>query len=148
MVAKKIGIDPLKVCISKLQGTDLGDINAMCKEGNLTWYKVRQRLIEYYSNMLYTSDAMSAYSHLLQGDDEMTAQYLVRAKVLLECIHHTTKLGDITGSSWDNLYLICRLKAPHVNKRVTKEQDSWRMMEDIFQTINHITKTEEDQGVL
>ena len=33
----------------------------------------------------------------------MTAQYLVTAKVLLECIHHTTKLADITGRSWDNL---------------------------------------------
>ena len=36
LVAKKMGIDPLKVGISKVQGTALGNINAMCKEGNLT----------------------------------------------------------------------------------------------------------------
>ena len=142
LVAKKMGKDPLEVGISKLQGTALGDINARHKEGNVTWYKVRQRLIEYYLNMPYTSDSMFAYSHLSQGEDEMTAQYLVRAKVLLECIHHTTNLADITGSSRDNLYLVYRLKGPHIRKRVAKEQDSWRMV-DIFQSINCTTKTEE-----
>ena len=85
---------------------------------------------------------MFAYSHLSQGKEE-TAQYLVRTKVLLDHIHHTTKLADITCSSWDNLYLVHGLKVPHISKRVTKEQDSWRMMEDVFQTINHITKTGE-----
>ena len=99
------------------------------------------RLIEYYSNVSYESDSMSAYSHLSLGDDETTAQYVVRAKVLLECIHHTTKLADIIG--WDNMYLIHGLKAPYIRKRVAKEQDSWRMMEGVFQTINHITKAEE-----
>ena len=38
--------------------TALGNINALCKEGNLTWYKVRQRLIEYYWNVPYALDAM------------------------------------------------------------------------------------------
>ena len=64
LVAKKMGIDPFKVGISWLQGTALGKINAMCKEGNLTWYKARQRLIEYYLNMPYASDVMFAYSQL------------------------------------------------------------------------------------
>ena len=39
--------------------------------------------------------------------------------------------------------LIYMLKALHIRKRVTKEQYSWRTMEDIFQTINHIPWTEE-----
>ena len=73
LVAGKMGIDPLKVDTSKLQGRALGDINAMHKEGDSTWYKVRERLIEYYSNVPYTSDMMFAYSHLSQSDDEMTA---------------------------------------------------------------------------
>ena len=41
LVAEKMGIDPLEVAISKLQSTALVNINAMGKEGNLTWYKVR-----------------------------------------------------------------------------------------------------------
>ena len=86
---------------------------------------------------------MFAYSHLSQSDNELTMQYLVRAKVLLECIHQTSNLSDITGSSWDSLYLGHGLKAPHITKRVTKEQDFCRMMEDVFQTINCITQTEE-----
>ena len=40
---------------------------------------------------------MFVYSHLPQGDDETITQYLVRAKVPLERIHHTTKLADIVG---------------------------------------------------
>ena len=142
LVAKKMSIYTLEVGITKLMGISLGDINAICKEGNLMCYKLRQRLIEHYSNVPYMSDAMLAYSHLSQGDNELTTQYLVRAKILLESIHHTSKLSDNTGSSWDKLYLVCRLKAPHIRKRVTKEQDSWRMMEYVFQTINHITQTE------
>ena len=87
LVAKKTGVDPLKVEIGKLKGIALGDINAIHNKGNLTWYWLRQRLIEHYSNIPCASDAMFAYSDLLQGDDEPTTQYLVRAKVLLEHIH-------------------------------------------------------------
>ena len=38
MVAENIGIDPLKVGISKLKGLALSDITAIHKEGHLTWY--------------------------------------------------------------------------------------------------------------
>ena len=41
MVAEKIGIDPLEVGISKLKGLALGNINAIDKEGHLTWYSFR-----------------------------------------------------------------------------------------------------------
>ena len=58
LVAKKTGIDPLEVGISKLKGIALGNINAIHKEGNLMWYRLRQRLIEHYSNVLYMSDTM------------------------------------------------------------------------------------------
>ena len=78
MVAEKTGKDPLEVGISTLKGLALGDINAICKEGNLTWYSLRQRLIEHYSNVPYESNAMFVYSHLSQGDEEPIAQYLVR----------------------------------------------------------------------
>ena len=65
-----------------------------------------QHLIEQYSNIPYASDTMFAYSQIAQQDDEPTVQYLIRAKVLLECIHHTSKLSDISGAGLDNLSLI------------------------------------------
>ena len=99
--------------------------------------------MKHYSNVPYMSDAMYAYSHLLQGDEEPTIQYLSRAKVLLEHIHHTTKLSSIPGVSWDNLYLVQGLKAPQIRRRVASEQDSWRKMEDVFNTIDHISRTED-----
>ena len=58
----------IEMGISKLKGIALGDINTICKEGGLTWHRLRQRLIEHYSNVPYASDTMFAYSHLSQGD--------------------------------------------------------------------------------
>ena len=142
MVAENTGINPLKVGISKLKGLALGDITAIHKEGHLTWFSFIQGLIEHYSNVPFASDAMYTYSYLLQGNEEPTPQYLCRAKVLLECIHHTTKLPSIPGVGWDNLYLVRGLKVPHMRRRVASKQDSWRMMEDVFNTINHIARTE------
>ena len=86
---------------------------------------------------------MFAYSHLLQGNEEPTTQYLSRVKVLLECIHHTTKLPSIPGVGWDNLYLVRGLKALHIRRRVASKQDSWRTMEDVCDTINHIARMED-----
>ena len=111
------------------------------------WYSFRQRLIKHYSNVPYAQDAMFAYTHLLQGDEKPTTLYLARAKVLLECIHHTTKLLRIPGVGWDNLYLVRGLKAPQIRRRMASEQDSWRTMEDVFDTISQITRTEERKKI-
>ena len=121
--------------ISKVKGLALGDITAIHKEGHLMWYSFRQWLIEYYSNVPYVSDAMYTYSHLSQGGEELTNCYLSRAKVLLMNIKHTTKLSSIPGVGWDNLYLVRGLKVLHMRRRVASEQDTWRMMEDFFNTI-------------
>ena len=50
----------------------MGNINAILKEGDLTWYSFRQRLIEHYWNVPYMLDAMFMYSHLSQGHEEPT----------------------------------------------------------------------------
>ena len=44
---------------------------------------------------------------------------------------------------WDNLYLVRGLKVQHMRRRVASKQDSWRTMEDVFNTINHIAKMED-----
>ena len=44
---------------------------------------------------------------------------------------------------WDNLYLVRGLKAPLIRRRVASEQDSWRTMEDVFDNISCIARTEE-----
>ena len=83
MVAENTDINPLKVGISKLNGLALGDITAIHNEGHITWYRFRQQLIGYCSNVPHISDARYPYSHLWQGDEEPTTQYLSRANVLL-----------------------------------------------------------------
>ena len=60
----------------------------------------------------------------MQGENESVTQYSARAKVLLNHIHHNPKMCDIPG-------------------RVASEQDTWRSMEDVFQTIDHVARSEE-----
>ena len=106
LVAEQTGIDSSEVGINKLKGLTLGNINTICKEEGLSYHKFRQCLFEQHSNIPYASDAMFAYSQKEHQDDEPTAQYLIRAKVLLEHIHHTSKLSDISGAEQDNLSLV------------------------------------------
>ena len=112
-IAKKTGIDPLVVGMCKLKGTTLCDVNAISKEGNLSRFWFHQLLIEYYLNIPHVSDGLNAYAHLMQGTDEMVTQYLARAKVLLEHIHHTFKLCIIPGSGWENIHLLRGQHSPH-----------------------------------
>ena len=89
-VTKKTGLDPLEM------GMPLCDINVASKEGTLWYLQFYQLLIEHYANILYVSDALNAYAHLIQGENESITQYLTRAKVL-KCIHHNFKMCDIPG---------------------------------------------------
>ena len=50
---ERTGNDPVEVGISKLKELALGDINTIRKEEGLTWHKLRQILIENYSNIPY-----------------------------------------------------------------------------------------------
>ena len=52
-----------------------------------------------------SSSILNAYAHLMQGENESIAQYLTRAKVLLECIHHNSKMCDIQVLAMTNFTL-------------------------------------------
>ena len=97
-IARKTGFDPLEIGMSKLKGMALCNVNTISKEGNLSDFWFHQLLIEHYLNVPYVSHALNAYAHLMQGENKTITQYLARAKVLLECTHHTSKLCDIPGS--------------------------------------------------
>ena len=73
----------------------------------------------------------------------MVAQYISRAKVLLERIHNTSKMCKILGVSYDKLYLVRGLHSSHAQWRVASEQDTLFSMEDIIQTIERVTRSEE-----
>ena len=102
---------------------------------------LRQILIAYYSNVPYVSDVMVTYNNITQ-DHESTPQYLIRAKVLLEHINHIFKLSQISSKGLNNLGLVLGLRDNHIRRRVTKEQESRNTMEDIYRSINRITKNE------
>ena len=105
LMVERAGNDPVQVGISKLKGLALCDVNTVRKEEGLMWHKFRQIMIENYSNITYAPDVMVTYSNLTKQDDESTSQYLIRAKVLLEHINHTSKLSQISGNGLNNLAL-------------------------------------------
>ena len=125
----------------------LHDVKTASKEGTLSYFWFHQLLIEHYLNIPHISDALNTYAHLMQGENELIAQYLTGAKVLLESIHHNSKMCDIPGIGHDKLYLVRCLCSPHARQRVPSEQDTWCSMEDDFQTVEYITRSEERYSV-
>ena len=109
----KTGFDLVEVSMSKLKGLVLHNVNAASKEGTLLYSWFCQLLIEHYSNILYVSDALNTYAHLAQVEYESVVQNISRPKVLLECIHNTTKMFEIPGVGYEKLYLVRGLCSPH-----------------------------------
>ena len=50
---------------------------------------------------------------------------------------------DIPGIGYDKLYLVRGLCSPHGQWRVASEQDTQQSIEDVFQTIEHVTRCQE-----
>ena len=73
-IAKKTGFDPLEIGMNKLKGMALHNINAASKEDTLSYFQFHQLLIEHYSDVLYTSDALHTYAHLAQGENKSITQ--------------------------------------------------------------------------
>ena len=146
-IARKMCFNPLEVHMSKLKGTALSDVNTVTKDGNFSWFQCHQLLIEHYSNVLYMSHMLNTYAHLVQGETKLVTQYLAGAKVLWEHIHHTSKMCDIAGSGYDNLYLVQGLHLSHIWWWVASDQDTWWSMEDVFQMIDHVTRIMEQNRV-
>ena len=99
-------------------------------------------------NIPYALDTLNAYAHLTQGENKSITQYLTRAKVLLQHIYHNPKMFDISGIGYDILYLVRGLHSPHVQRSIASKQDTCRLMQDILQTIDHVTRSKQWNGVL
>ena len=123
-VTNKTGFDPVEVDMSKLKGSVLCNVNAASKEGPPLYFWFCLLLIEHYLNIPYASDALNTYVHLVQGKHESSMQYISRAKVLLECIHNTSKMCKIPGVGYDKLSFVTGLHSPHAQWRVASEQDT------------------------
>ena len=54
-----------------------------------------------------------------------------------------SKLADSSGFGVDNLSLVWALRETHIRRGVVKEQESWRVMDNLFKSINKATRTEE-----
>ena len=140
---KKTGFDPVEVGMGKLKGSVLCDENGASKEGTLSYFWFYQLLIEHYSSILYVSDTLNTYAHSAQGEHESIMQYISRAKVLLEHIHNTSKMCKSLGVGYDKLYLVRGLHSLHAWWRVASKQDTWLSMDNVIQTIEWVTRSEE-----
>ena len=111
-VTKKMGFNPVETGMSKLKGKALHDVNTASKEATLLYSQFCQLLIEHYFNIPYVLDTLNAYAHLVQGEHKLIAEYLTRAKVLLEHSHHNSKMCDIPSICYDKFYLVRGLHSP------------------------------------
>ena len=62
--AERTGISLVDVGFSKLLGLTLDDINAICKNEGLTWYKFCQVVTEWYLDIPYESECLSCMHNL------------------------------------------------------------------------------------
>ena len=129
--------------MSKLKGMILCNINAASKEGTLSYFWFHQLLREHYTNIPYALDALNAYSQIVQDEHEWIAQYISRPKVLLEHIHNNPKMCNIPGIGYDKLYHVRGLCSSNAWQRVASEQDTCHSMEDVICTIEHVTRSKE-----
>ena len=55
---------------------------------------------------------------------------------------------EIPGVSYNKLYLVRGLCSPHAQQRVASKQDTWHSIEDVIQTIDCVTRPEEENRAL
>ena len=145
-IAKKMGIDPIEIGMSKLKGMALCNVNTISKEGHLSYFQFHQLLIEHYSNIPYTSDTLSGYAHLMQGKNESVTQYLVGPKYSWSIFTIILNVWYSRNWLWQAIPY-SRVYWPPVWRRVASKQDTWWSMEDVFQTINHVTSSSSRTGL-
>ena len=71
---------------------------------------LKQHLTANYSEILYDMYAINAYDTLQQGPDEPTEAYLHKAQNILECIHHTNNMSEITALDTNHAQILTGLK--------------------------------------
>ena len=135
--AVRSSTNPIDIGISKLVGIPLRSmITIKHKEGNLTWCRFQQVLIENYSDVPYVSDGMSCYMKMTKGEEESITQYLVRAKTYLERINHISNLSNMKGGGLNQLLLAQGIKDSYIKQREAKEAENWRPMGDAFNSMS------------
>ena len=108
-------LDAINIPLSKLQGAPLK--SAIYLEGKETstgkkhsWIILKQHLTANYSKIPYNTNAINAYGTLQQGIDESTKAYLHRAQDVLEHIHHTNNMSEITAIGANHTKILKCLK--------------------------------------
>ena len=79
---------------------------------------------------------MTHYLKIMQGEQELVAQYLVRTKTYLERINHMSKLSNMNGGGLNHLPLVQSIKDLYIRQRIAKEAENWRIMEETFNSIS------------
>ena len=108
-------LDALNIILSTLQGAPLK--SAIYLEGKetsagrrLSWNTLKQHLTSNYLEIPYYMHAINAYDTLQQGPDEPNEAYLHREQDILEHIHHTFSMSDITAIGTNHAKIFTSLK--------------------------------------
>ena len=102
----------------------------------LSWNTIKQHLTANYSEILYDTHAINAYNTLQQGPDETTEAYLHRAQDILEHIHHTNNMSEITAIGTNHDKILTGLKDKTLCSKLTESKaKKWNNMAQVPQDV-------------
>ena len=139
--ARICNLDAINITLSKLQGDPLK--SAIYLEGKVTstgkkpsWITLKQHLTANYSEIPYDTHGINAYNTLQQGADKSTEAYLHRAQDILECIHHTNNMPEITAIGTNHTKILIDLKDKKLGSKLSESKvKKWNNMAQVLQDV-------------
>ena len=79
---------------------------------------------------------INAYDTLQQGPDKPTEAYLCRAQDILEHIHHTNSMSEITGIGTNHTKILTGLKDKKLHSKLAESKaKKWSNMAQVLQDV-------------
>ena len=99
----------------------------------LSWIILKQHLTAIYSEIPYDTHAINAYDTLQQGVEESTEAYLHRVQDILEHIHHTNKMSEITAIGTNHNKILKGLKDKTLHSKLAESKaKKWNNMAQVI----------------
>ena len=107
-----------------------------------SWNTPKQHLTANYSEIPYGTHAINVYDTLQQGPDEPAEAYLHRTQDILEHIHHTNNMSEITAIGTDHAQILTSLKDKKLcSKLAESKAKKWSNMAKVLQDVAEMAIT-------
>ena len=131
----------INITLCKLQGAPMKSaIYLEDKEKSirkkLSWITLKQHLMTNYSYIPYDTHVIHVYGTLQQGADEPPEAYLHRAQDILEHIHHTNNMSEITAIGTNHAKILTGGKDKKLQSKLAESKmKTWNNMAQVLQDV-------------